>query len=188
MKKSVPLFIVIGLILIAALIGGYYISQNKKNPDSNQTPSPRPGVEQQASDQNLNELNQNPATPSAEKLTDRAGTVKGKLCFPSEGLPKGKIEAKRVDDGVVFTQDFPGSQDGGKAEYSFALNPGKYNLRYAAGDQYGYHTTVCLTGTETTCSNTAPRTMLTANVEAKSTVENFDLCDFYYTPNNAPYF
>lgn len=122
------------------------------------------------------------------------GMVEGKLCYPSEVLPEGVIEAKRLTDNVVFTKSYAGSQQGGAATYQFELETGTYVLRYAAdvggtGDYtYGYHTQNCPTGTETTCGNAEGMETVPVEVTAGETVSDYDLCNFYYLETNEPEF
>lgn len=119
------------------------------------------------------------------------GTVSGKLCYPSEVLPPGKIESKRLSDGKISTQDYPGSLNGGKNIYTFELEKGDYYLRYniqGAGNFIGYSTTVCPTGNEETCGDKKPRELIKATVEPGGEVTNYNLCDFYYQASNAPKF
>ena len=134
--------------------------------------------------------NQEEITPGVTNVTNDNGTVSGRLCYPSEMIPPGSIEAKRTTDNKIFTQEYKGSQNGGGNTYSFSLEPGIYNMRFApqGSSLYGYHTTVCLTGLETTCGDTNPRQLVPATVLANQSVVAYDLCDFYYQPQNAPVF
>ncbi len=126
-------------------------------------------------------------TPSPTKSS--TGTVTGKLCYPAEVLPKGKIEAKNTTSGEIVTQEYAGSQAGGKSSYSFDLKPGTYYLRYnAESGSIGYHSETCKTGVETTCTDTNPRVLIAATVETGKTIEAYDLCDFYYSDSTKPSF
>lgn len=123
------------------------------------------------------------------------GTITGKLCFPSEFLPAGSIEAKNVStNSISLVEPYEGSENGAGSEYSVSLVAGTYILRYAAkpsasGDPlYGYHTTTCPTGMETSCAAENPREHIQIKVMPGETVENIDLCDFYYDPSNPPEF
>ncbi len=117
------------------------------------------------------------------------GIVTGKLCYPSEYLPKGLIEAKRPSDSSIFVQDYPGSENGGKNTYTIDLEEGDYYLRYAISPQFlGYSTTVCPTGMEETCGDTKQRELKIVSVKAGQTISGYDLCDFYYKDSNAPKF
>lgn len=127
-------------------------------------------------------------TPEKESETAK-GTVTGKLCYPSEFLPKGLIEAKRPSDNSIFAIDYPGSENGGKNIYSIDLEEGEYYLRYAISPQFlGYKTTVCPTGLEETCGDTKPRELVKVSVKPGQTISGYDLCDFYYKDSNAPKF
>lgn len=44
-----------------------------------------------------------------EQTTDKTGIVSGKICYPSEVLPKGKLQVKRLSDGKVTEEDYPGN-------------------------------------------------------------------------------
>lgn len=127
--------------------------------------------------------------PEKEDVPAAKGTVTGKLCYPSEVLPKGLIEAKRVSDSSIFTQDYPGSENGGKQNYSFELEEGDYYLRYTISKAFiGYSTTVCPTGNEQTCGDTKQRILRKASAKVGQIFSGYDLCDFYYQRSNAPEF
>ncbi|MDO8573510.1 MAG: hypothetical protein Q7R77_02040 [Candidatus Daviesbacteria bacterium] len=117
------------------------------------------------------------------------GTVSGKICYPSEVIPEGTIEAKRLSDGKVFILDYGGSESGEGNIYEFPLENGDYYLRYNVKDKiYGYSTTVCPTGKEETCGDTKMRSLRKAEVKTGTTIPDYDLCDFYYKDSNAPKF
>lgn len=185
-KKYIPAIVIANVILVGAIIGAFVLGKQSGNPaEISPSPAASAVVSNQSSGEEIVDF---AAQASVSGAPVKMGKVTGKLCYPSEMLPEGVIEAKRIDDGKIFTQNFPGSNKGGKNTYTFDLESGKYNLRYKTSDKSGYHTTVCQSGTETTCGNTSPRTLLTANIEPNETAENFDLCDFYYTDKNAPYY
>lgn len=134
------------------------------------------------------------SSPFPTKLpvqTSAKGSVSGKLCYPSSFLPKGAIEAKNTQTNEISSQEYIGSNAGGKSNYTMDLPVGTYIFRYKVGETtpatYGYHTTVCATGLETSCSTTNPRVHITVSVSAGSETNNIDLCDFYYG-NNSPEF
>src|SRR3989344_6058764 len=109
--------------------------------------------------------------PEFEINSTNTGTILGKLCYPSEVLPKGVIEAKRLTDGEIFTQDYPGNQNGGKSNYAFELEAGDYYLRYnVAENLIGYSTTVCPTGNEESCGDTKQRILDKASVNTNQTI------------------
>ncbi|MDO8570190.1 MAG: PepSY domain-containing protein [Candidatus Daviesbacteria bacterium] len=127
--------------------------------------------------------------PEFEINSANTGTVLGKLCYPSDILPPGKIEAKRLADNQIFTQDYSGNQNGGKSNYAFELEAGDYYLRYkTSGGLLGYSTTVCPTGSEETCGDTQQRILKKVVVTPGETISNYDLCDYYYKDTNAPKF
>ncbi len=124
-----------------------------------------------------------------EVVQSQTGTVTGKLCYPSEVLPKGKIEAKRLSDNKIFIQDYLGNQNGAKSNYAFELEEGDYYLRYyVAENLIGYSTTVCPTGQEQTCGDTKMRVLKKAEVKTGKKVSDYDLCDYYFKDLNAPKF
>lgn len=117
------------------------------------------------------------------------GTVSGKICYPSEVIPKGKLEVKRLLDNYIIYEDYPGSIKGVEPTYSFQLGPGDYYIRYNVGDKlFGYSTTVCPTGNEETCADTKQRIPVMAVVKDGQELKNYDLCDYYYKDSNAPKF
>lgn len=129
------------------------------------------------------------ANPEQQSSKTPTGTVSGKICYPSEIIPKGKLEVKRLLDGNITYEDYPGSVEGVKPTYSFQLGPGDYYIRYNVDNKiFGYSTTVCPTGNETTCADTKKRVPVMAVVKDGQTLENYDLCDYFYKDSNAPKF
>ncbi len=125
----------------------------------------------------------------AAETSTAKGTVKGKICYPSEAIPEGTIEAKRLSDGKVFILDFGGTAAGEGNIYEFPLENGDYYLRYNVKDKiYGYSTTVCPTGKEETCGDTKMRILRKAEVKTGQANSNYDLCDYYYSSTNTPKF
>lgn len=117
------------------------------------------------------------------------GKVSGKLCYPSEVVPEGIIEAKRSSDGKVFILNHGGSSDEAGTKFTFKLEEGDYYLRYNVKDKiYGYSTTVCPTGKEESCGDKKQREIVKATVEPGGEVSNYDLCDYYYSSTNTPKF
>jgi hypothetical protein len=125
---------------------------------------------------------------SNKDIFSEVGTITGKLCYPSEGLPEGTIEAKNLESNTSFEVAYPGSSKGGKSNYEVVVLPGEYILRYKTVNADGYHTDVCPTGLETSCNAENPREHLTAKVINNSIVNNVDLCDFYYGTSTKPEF
>ena len=121
------------------------------------------------------------------------GIVTGKLCYPSEVIPAGRIEAKRISDQMLFKQEYAGIGGGEDNTYSFELDEGEYYLRFVVGGigddaTYVYSTTACPTGNEQTCGDTKQRELSKASIQAGQTFSGYDLCDYYYTDSNTPKF
>lgn len=124
-----------------------------------------------------------------EVVQNLTGTVTGKLCYPSEVLPEGKIEAKRLSDGEIFVQDYKGSLARKPEPYAFELEEGDYYLRYyVAENLIGYSTTVCPTGMEESCGDKNPRILRKAQIKKDRIISDYDLCDYYFKDSNAPKF
>lgn len=133
------------------------------------------------------EQNQEQQQKQSSKIP--TGTVSGKLCYPSEVVPKGKLEIKRLLDGYIISEDYPDSIKGVKPTYSFQLEPGDYYIRYNVDEKiFGYSTTVCPTGNETTCADTKQRVPVMAVIKTGQERKNYDLCDYFYKDSNAPKF
>lgn len=130
-----------------------------------------------------------PVEQQEQSASVPTGTVSGKICYPSEVIPKGKLEVKRLLDNYIIYEDYPGSMNGVKPNFSFQLEPGDYYIRYNVdGKLFGYSTTVCPTGNETTCADTKQRIPVMAVVKDGQELKNYDLCDYYYSSKNAPKF
>jgi len=126
---------------------------------------------------------------STFKFVDKAqelSTVSGKLCYPSEYLPQGNIVAKDIETKELFTQKYPGSDNGGKSTFDMELPEGTYIFRYEAGvnenkpDEFlaGYYTQ-CATITDRGCLDTEHQ-LIQVQVSNQSVAESISLCDFYY--------
>lgn len=113
------------------------------------------------------------------------GTVTGKLCYPSEGLPPGEIVAKDTTSSKLFTQDYPGSQNGGDSTFSFPLPEGTYHLRYqahASGNNPDvfisiYHTACAINNEYNFCLNDENHKIIPTKVVASQKTEGVFLCD-----------
>lgn len=133
--------------------------------------------------------NYEPLTESPiEKVGVLVGTVSGKLCYPSEFLPAGTIEAKEINTQTVETMAYAGSEGNVENMYTMALSPGTYVMRYNTGFASGYHTHTCPTGIEASCNAANQREHIQVRVEAGEVITGVDLCDFYYTPQTDPGF
>jgi hypothetical protein len=135
------------------------------------------------------EQNQKQSTDTKKSSKIPTGTVSGKVCYPSEVIPKGKLEVKRLLDGYIISEKYPGSIKGVEPTYSFQMEPGDYYIRYNVDDKiFGYSTTVCPTGNEETCGDTKKRIPVMAVIKDGQELKNYDLCDYYYNSSNAPQF
>lgn len=167
-------FVLISIIIVVlVVVSGYFIYQNLQLKKQVTLPEPIALV-----------------SPVATSSPILEGAVSGKLCYPSSFIPKGSIEAKSIATGKIFTQDYPGTANGGGSIYTINLPADKYYLRFktSQGTDFGYHTTVCSTGGETTCGDLGPRILISAEVISSQTLKGYDLCDFYYSPQDAPKF
>ncbi len=124
-----------------------------------------------------------------------SGTVTGRLCYPSEFLPSGKIVAKSLVDGNIYLQDVNQQASKSISTYSFKLTPGTYLLRYEAHPSssnpetvlYGYYDGC--TGVEDICRDRVHRrTSIPVEVIGSKVTKGVDLCDFYHTPDIEPNF
>lgn len=106
------------------------------------------------------------------------GFVTGKLCYPENFLPEGKIAAKNIDSGIIYTLYYPGSKNGAGSSYYFVLIPGKYKLRYE---------TFIGTNQIKPFSAYYKENSQVVEVENGKTIKNIDLC-YYYPPNIEPDF
>jgi len=127
--------------------------------------------------------------------TKHMGFVTGKLCYPSESIPKGTIVAKNTLTNVLYTKEYAGSSYEDPNIYTFELSEGVYYLKYAAKPDpnseiiiNGYYTEQCSTGNEKTCAQENKRTNKTVTVKYNETISGVDLCDFYYAQNDEPKF
>jgi len=174
----------VALIIAGVGFGGYYYGMQQKNI--------QPIVNNTVVVPTTNPTAMASMAASASLTMAENGKIAGKLCYPSQFLPEGKIVAKNITTKQTISQDYAGSQNGAKAEYSMSLPAGTYALRYEAtvskNTLYGYQTTVCKTGQETTCGDKAKRMLVSAEVKSNTSVTNYDLCDFYHTADNAPDF
>lgn len=116
------------------------------------------------------------------------GIITGKLCYPSQFLPAGSIEAKSTLNATIVSVLYEGSQGGASNTYEIAVPAGTYILRYQAGELSGYHTDVCPTGLETSCAAENQRVHKEVLITANKTITGVDLCDFYYSDATDPGF
>jgi hypothetical protein len=117
----------------------------------------------------------------------QTGMVSGRLCYPSQVLPKGKIVAKNIQTGETIIQDYPGGEM--TFTYTFELKPGEYHLRYdVVGPEGGllseFYTNYSDCALADTCGERKTiQELLPVKVESGKKVENIHLCDFIYPAN-----
>lgn len=184
--SKVAIGILIGVLVAIAIFASYLYGKGSLSLSG--TPSPTPSPISQAT--STPAPTQTPSPVSSSSPSDaETGTATGKLCFPSQGIPAGKIEAKRLSDKKVFSQSYPGTQNGGGTTYDFELEKGVYNLRLFIDEKLsGYHTITCPTGLETSCAADNAREHINVEIVPGETVEKVDLCDFYYSDKTKPSF
>lgn len=114
------------------------------------------------------------------------GTITGKVCYPSEGIPAGVIRAKNADTGEIVSLDHLIDTP----TFSFSLKSGTYKLRFEPGGNStfpGYHTGC--SGVEQACQdNTKQRSSIPVTVRSGKTTSEVKLCDFYYSNSLQPDF
>lgn len=120
-----------------------------------------------------------PATVPTSKESE--GTVTGKLCFPSEGIPPGTIVAKNTISKETFNQKYAGTEAGAGSTYEFKLPTGTYHIKFQLSGSAGYYNECAKNPTFDVCSGDSSHTHLKVEVLENQTVKNVDLCDFYAT-------
>lgn len=123
------------------------------------------------------------------------GMVTGKLCYPSDFLPKGQIIAKNLASNEISVQEYPGSSNGGSLTYVMQLKPGSYHIKYEISKEFaGYYTSYssCVNNpdaeSKSYCIGQQTRPASIAEVKADDMLGNINLCDFYYPPDSPPQF
>lgn len=118
-------------------------------------------------------------------ISGTKGTVAGKVCYPSEGIPPGIIRAKNISTQEITSKNHP--QDTGT--FSMELSAGTYVMRFEPGgtDAYpGYHTGC--SGVEQYCNDTEIRSSIQISVIPGNIIQDVKLCDFYYPASSQPDF
>ncbi len=115
------------------------------------------------------------ATVSQEYMI-KAGKVTGKLGYPSDFLPEGKLIAKNILNGYEFSQPV----NTRSLQYEFTLPEGTYHFKYDTGAESGYagyYTTIseCIASVE--CPKKG--TIKTVSVQAGKITTNVNINDFY---------
>jgi len=116
------------------------------------------------------------------------GKIEGKICYPSSFVPEGYILAKNVETKKIEKTFFEGVPPNSQ-EYSLMLVPGKYVFAYEIeGDPSGFYTLCAPTMHVDDCSTLESHQLTEVEVVAGKTVENINLCDYYYQPEHKPSF
>jgi hypothetical protein len=186
MKISIILFFILTAAIFAVLgAWGYstYFDKGEKN-----TSSP---VAENIKKDKVSDLEQ--IVPTA-KPTKKAETVKatvtGKLCYPSSQIPEGIILAKNIDTKEVIKKDFAGTPPE-KPQYSLSLEAGTYVFAYdveGKGEYLGYYTKCAKTTHVDNCSTKEDHELIEVVLSEGKTIENIDLCDYYYELEHEPDF
>ena len=122
------------------------------------------------------EAEQKEQTKIKTDLNKEKSSISGRLCYPSEYIPAGKIQAKNIQNQEII--DFPTQVN--QTSYEISLAEGEYILRFLTDKQIsGYYTNECPTGAEVTCE-VEPRTLKVIKITAKQVIKDISLCDFYY--------
>jgi hypothetical protein len=119
------------------------------------------------------------AVPSSGK--ESKGTVAGKLCFPSEGIPPGTIVAKDIGTKQTFSQNYAGTEAGAGNTYKFELPVGTYHIKFQLAGSAGYYNECAKNPTFDVCSSDASHDHIELELSENITLKNVDLCDFYAT-------
>lgn len=188
-KKGVNPWMIATVVLFGVLIatGAYYFGKMQgSNSPLLPVYAPTPTL---ASGQSLSPtLMPSPTTASAN-----TGTVTGTLCYPASGIPAGTITAKSTATSKEFTQNYPGTANGGGTTYTMSLAPDTYHMKFTP-TQYstvvGYYTdySTCVGSPGPNCSGQKTRPLLPVVITSGGTVRAVNLCDYYYPPSNPPQF
>lgn len=167
---------VLGLTIIMLIVGAAYYYTNSQNPESFGEVSDQP---------NADGVGGQPSGESNDmETTANTAIVRGTLCYPSEILPIGEIVFKNIATQEMTYQKV----DGSSANYEIMLEPGTYIARYQAyidqenPDQFssGYFTNCAMNPVYEICSEPGSHEHIPIVATAGQTIENIDLCDFYY--------
>ena len=183
---------ILGVLTVLVIIAGIYIfldyTKSEKrianyNADNNQSDTyiydKSDKVLENAIDESIDQnLQADPNVVAVSKAT-----INGKLCYPSNFLPKGEIVAKETKTNKLTTIDYGGEF----STYKIEVDPGEYVLRYqahASGNEdflSGYYTKCAINSSADICNADDGHELIKVNVSGGDVVNNVDLCDFYYT-------
>lgn len=101
------------------------------------------------------------------------GKITGNLCYPSSGIPAGKIIAKNINTKEEFTQNYTGSSVSKTSYYFIPVPAGTYHVKFGEG----YYTNC---DGSYGCDIDANHKNLDVLVNSGQTVTGVNPCDFYY--------
>lgn len=109
------------------------------------------------------------------------GTVRGKICYPSEHIPEMTAYFRNLNDNQVIELSIKANQD----SYSLKLAAGRYYAfawvtEYQVGGMYS-HAVPC--GLKDTCTDHSP---LPFDVMDSAVMDGVDLCDWVIPTNHLP--
>lgn len=126
-----------------------------------------------------------PQSSNSVKLA--MGAVNGKLCYPSEFIPKGKVALKNIESGEVYYWDYDGMQIS-DLTYDIQVPEGKYHVRFEAGEDFGifgYFTKAVDGGLDVSQKD---HSIVDVEVKGGFSVYDVDPCDYYYPDGAEPVF
>lgn len=169
-KSLIVLLIIFSLIGVATV--AYIFGVKSSGPDKSPTPTAMFTTPPSA------EPTLNPTTTPSATDAAKKGTVTGKICFPSEGIPPGTLTAKNTTTKQSVTQAYPGNL----SNYSFDLNPGTYHIKFEVDSNLvGFYTACAKNPTNDVCKEDSNHTHLDVVVNSNQITNGVDLCDFYWT-------
>lgn len=117
--------------------------------------------------------------------------VTGKVCYPSEIVPAGKIVAKNIETQAIITKN----NLQGYQSFTLALDPGTYVFAYLMNGQNpseesydGFYTPCAKTMNYTDCDETSEHQLIQVKVLPGQVQDGVALCDWYWQPENKPLF
>ncbi|MBN1311499.1 MAG: hypothetical protein JXB30_08775 [Anaerolineae bacterium] len=127
-----------------------------------------------------------PDEPTAEptQSSPETGTVSGRICYPSEGVPEVTVYAQSTADNSWVSFDYPG----GWGEYTFpGIPPGDYVFFAYVKDESisiaGGYTQAVICGLGAGCDD---HSLIAVHIGAGETVEGVDICDWYGPEGSLP--
>lgn len=176
LKFVSPAFVAaaIATLGLASIIGSYQLVTTKNIGTTSEFPTRRTSA-----------INNYKVVSPISAENSAKGVVSGKLCYPDNYLPEGKIAAKNIASGTIYTLYYAGTKSGAKASYYFVLLPGKYMLRYETF--IGTNQIKPYSGYYVKTQDNAEAELQIVQVEEDGALSGIDLC-YYFPPGNEPEF